>query len=69
MGETLKISVTTAPEKGKANQAVLKLLARTLKHPVSEIQILSGQHHSSKTVVFENLDECELNERIAIVLK
>lgn len=69
MGETLKISVTTVPEKGKANQAVIKLLSKNLKHPASQIHITAGQQHSNKTVCFDNLDDRELHDRIATVLK
>ena len=39
----LKVSVTQAPEKGKANQAILKLLATSLKLQKSQIEIVSGQ--------------------------
>jgi hypothetical protein len=43
---TLKISVTAAPEKGKANEAVIKLLSQEYQVPKSNIKIISG--HSSQ---------------------
>lgn len=38
----LRISVTTVPEDGKANDAVTKLLARALGVPKSRLSLLRG---------------------------
>jgi len=46
----LKVSVTTAPEKGKANKAVIALLARTLGIPASSVEILSGSAAPDKSI-------------------
>jgi len=47
----LKLSVIAPPERGKANRAVVKLLARTLGITPSEIHLLSGQSSQDKTVL------------------
>lgn len=47
---SIKISVTAAPEKGKANSALINLLAKFLKHPKSDFEIVSGTSNRSKTV-------------------
>jgi uncharacterized protein (TIGR00251 family) len=47
----LKLSVTTAPERGKANRSALRLLAEALDVPASEIEILAGQSSREKTVL------------------
>jgi uncharacterized protein YggU (UPF0235/DUF167 family) len=47
----LKLSVVTAPERGKANRSVLKLLARTLDVAPSDIQLLTGGSSQDKTVL------------------
>ena len=39
---TLKVRVRTAPEKGKANDRVIELLAQHYKTPASSISLLSG---------------------------
>ena len=39
----LKISVTQAPEKGKANQAIRQLLADSFRIKLSQIELLSGE--------------------------
>ncbi len=40
--DTLKISVTAAPEQGKANKAVIELLAQELKIAKSQIKVVRG---------------------------
>jgi len=47
----LKLSVSAAPEKGKANQAVLTLLSETLGVPRSTLRIVSGEASREKTIV------------------
>jgi len=47
----LKLSVTAVPERGKANRAVLALLADLLKLPSSSLEILSGQTSPDKVVL------------------
>lgn len=44
----LKVEVTTAPEKGKANKAIGKLLAKELGVAASDVELLSGQTNSRK---------------------
>lgn len=67
-GDRLKISVTAAPEKGRANIAVQKLFAELLNIPVSHIQITAGHHHSHKTLSIDNLDDTECHQRLAKLL-
>lgn len=46
----LKVMVTAAPENGKANAAVVKLLAKTWKLPKSAISVVSGETARRKTL-------------------
>ncbi len=41
--KTLKVSVTGIPEKGKANKALIDLLAKEWKIPKSSIKIVRGE--------------------------
>ena len=50
-GGALKLSVAAAPERGKANRAVVALLARALGLPSSAVTITAGE--SSKDKVAE----------------
>ena len=47
----LKLSVTAAAEKGKANKALLSLLADALELPASSLEILSGQTSPDKVAL------------------
>ncbi len=49
----LKIKVTAAPEKGKANEKVIKLLADYFAVPKSRVQIISGLTTRKKLVKIE----------------
>jgi uncharacterized protein (TIGR00251 family) len=50
VGERLKVQVTAPPERGKANDAVIELLAETLGLPRARIRIVSGETSPLKTV-------------------
>ncbi len=45
------VSVKEAPEKGKANERVIKLLAEHFKTAKSNIEIISGRTSSRKTII------------------
>jgi uncharacterized protein len=47
-GGALKLSVAAAPERGKANRAVVNLLADTLGLPSSGVKITSGKTSQDK---------------------
>ena len=49
-GDTLRVSVTAPPEDGKANRALLKLLAKEWKVAKTDLQIIKGQKGREKLV-------------------
>lgn len=55
-GVRLKIQVTAAPEDGKANAAIVKLLAKTLKLPKSAVELTAGAASRSKTLRIGGVD-------------
>ena len=59
-GEALKLSVTAAPEDGKANKAVIALLARALGVKKHDVSIISGQTSRTKSVKITNSSKNEL---------
>jgi len=63
-GDTLKLSVTTAPEKGKANQRVIEVLAQALDVPRSSISIVRGETAATKQVEIAQLSETEVFARL-----
>ncbi len=53
--DQIKIAVTVAPEKGKANKAVIKALSKSLRVKSSDIEILSGETSRDKKVLIRNI--------------
>jgi len=49
-GVVLKVAVTAAPENGKANAALLKLLARAFRLPARDFAVLHGANDRRKVV-------------------
>ena len=47
----VRVYVTTVPEDGKANKAVIALLSKTLRVPKSRLEITHGHTSRDKTVV------------------
>ncbi len=50
-GGRLKAYVTAAPEKGKANKALVELLSAYFKVKKKDIRIIRGEHAQIKTVL------------------
>jgi len=60
----LKVSVTQAPEKGKANKAIVSLLAKELGLKKSQIEIVSGETSPQKRFLIRGVSRDVLDERI-----
>lgn len=61
----LKVAVTQAPEKGKANKAIIRVLAKWLDIKKSQVTLHRGQTSSQKAFVISGISRKELRERIA----
>ncbi len=64
LGENLKIRVTAAAERGKANAAVKKILADSLQVPRTAVKIVAGDTTPKKVVEISGLTEKEVYERL-----
>jgi uncharacterized protein (TIGR00251 family) len=64
----LKVAVTQAPEKGKANQALVKLLAELLDLKRSQVSLLAGETSQHKKFLIADVDLKTLRTRIAALL-
>ena len=64
---SLKAHLTSTPEKGKANESLIKLLSKTLKVRKSDIEILHGHTSDRKTLALFgiNHDKLLLNNQIS----
>lgn len=65
LGDTLKIRVAAAPERGKANAAVEALLADVLAIPSGAARIVAGGSSPRKIVEIGGLSEVEVQRRLS----
>jgi uncharacterized protein len=63
-GPAWKVRVSAAPERGRANDAVVALLARRLRVPRSSLSLVSGHTGRDKVVELQGLDEVEAERRL-----
>jgi hypothetical protein len=61
----LKVAVTQAPEKGKANQALVKVLADELGLKRSQIELIAGETSGQKRFLISGIDLAVLRDRLA----
>lgn len=65
LGESLKIRVMANPEKGKANDALVSLLADTLRIPKQDVTISSGASSPRKAFKISGLSQSEIKSRLS----
>jgi uncharacterized protein (TIGR00251 family) len=63
---TLKVRLTAPPVEGAANQALIRLLAKTLNLPQSRLRLIAGEKSRNKTVWVEGLQPAELERRMGL---
>ena len=61
----LKVCVTQSPEKGKANKAVIELMAKSLGLRKSQIELLSGETSHQKRFLIRGITPEELAQILA----
>jgi uncharacterized protein len=64
-GEAWKLRVAAPPERGKANDAVVRLLAATLGLPARSVTLVSGHGGRDKMVELAGIDPAEAESRLA----
>lgn len=63
-GDAWKLRVAAPPEGGKANDAVVRLLARVLERPASDVTLVSGHGARDKVVSITGIDLEEAERRL-----
>jgi uncharacterized protein (TIGR00251 family) len=66
-GKVLAATVTAPPEDGRANEALLRLLARTWRLPKRDLSIVAGAASRHKTVHIAG-DPQQLYDRLAALI-
>ena len=64
-GEGWKVRVTAAPEGGRANEALVRLLAETLSVPRDAVTLVSGHGGRDKVVELAGLGPSQIERRLA----
>lgn len=66
--DALKIKLSAAPEKGKANEALIDFLAEKLGIKKKFIKVVSGQTSKTKKIAAEQITAQEFLEKLKTVL-
>jgi uncharacterized protein (TIGR00251 family) len=61
----LKVSVTQIAERGKANKAIIEVLAKSLGLRRSQIELIAGELQPQKRFLIHGISAGDLSERIA----
>jgi uncharacterized protein (TIGR00251 family) len=64
LGDAIKVQTSAAPERGKANDAVIKLIADTLGLHRNQIQIVRGHAQPRKVMEIQGIEQAELDRRL-----
>lgn len=63
-GDALKVAVQAPPEKGKANAALCRVLARALGVPVGAVRVVHGESARDKRVLVVGVDKQAVLDRL-----
>ncbi len=64
-GEAWKVRVAAPAEAGRANDAVVRLLAETLSLPRTSVTVVSGHGARDKVVELAGIDPVEIDRRLS----
>ena len=56
----VKVYITAAPDRGRANKAVVEAFARNLELPKQSVSIVSGERSRTKLLTVVGLSEAEV---------
>jgi hypothetical protein len=65
-GDVLRLSVAAPAQRGKANEAALRLLAAALGLPRERLRIVRGHTSRQKVIAIQGLDEAETRARLDV---
>ena len=61
VGEWVKVQLTAPPVEGAANDALIQMLAKSLRIPRRQVTILQGEHGRRKTVRIDGVSLAAVN--------
>ncbi len=62
--DVLRVRVTAPPVDGRANRALVRLLAKRLGVPRGDVRVVVGEKARQKVVAVEGIDEAEVRRRL-----
>ena len=65
-GDVLRLSVAAPAQRGKANEAALRLLAAALSLPRERLRIVRGHTSRQKVIGIQGLDEAAVRARLDV---
>lgn len=65
LGDAIKVHVSSPPERGKANQVLIEVLAGFLGVAASAVEIASGATQARKVVRVTGLDASDIDRRLS----
>ena len=66
-GDGWRARVAAPPERGRANEALCKLLAAALSVPLSSVRVAAGRSVRAKVVEIDGLEPAEIERRLTAV--
>ncbi len=67
-GSQLKVAVSVPPERGKANKAIEKIIAKWLDRKISDVNIVAGKRSKEKEIFVSNITKRELEEFVSFLV-
>ena len=67
LGDALKVSLTSPPEEGRANEACIEFLAKLLKLPHGSVTIASGHSGRGKVIRVSGLSAEQLRSKMGLI--
>jgi uncharacterized protein (TIGR00251 family) len=64
LGDAWKLSVRAAPERGRANAEVVRLLAERLGVARADVRVVAGHTARDKVVELDGLEQTEVEQRL-----
>jgi uncharacterized protein (TIGR00251 family) len=65
----LKVAVTAPPEDGRANKALVEVLAKALNVKRAQVKLLSGNTSREKRFLIDGVHKGELETRVAALVQ
>jgi uncharacterized protein (TIGR00251 family) len=64
-GDGWRARIAAPPERGRANEALCKLLAEALAVPRSSVRVVAGRSARAKVVEIDGLDPADVDSRLS----